>query len=511
MSPLRKTRPGFASSAELALRVVLILTPLTTLVLIASDLFREAEPRWFLFALSILPSAAIMAEKSLLKSDSAQSESSSRDGARISEAEGEEREPTVIPVSPENTGAQVACPVEESSCWVIDALDSHFRVSRDLFAFADDPTAPSQIARHACQMMDAQAAWLFRTVDGATRLHLASDHVPMEDADDRNEAGGRALQLAEKLVLAAERHQMRDSEAPSVVAEGGFLAVLLSCRYDPLGAIVMLNGERAAQDYLARHESLTSLARQATLSLENALLRETQKELETKLRQIGLHRTDYVATLSHELRTPLTSIKGFAQLLMRSDFITDEAARRYATTIATEADKLAMIVTDIVDLTRMETGLLELHRRPISMGRLVRTVVQRLQPMAFPQQLAVSIPDRLPIMRGDPERLDQVLGRLLVDSIVQASPGSTILLSAEAGEDGIAVRLEYPASEDRISSLNEAMKGPNSHSNDDQATQLGRGRLGLYICKNYIEAHGGRMWVESPEEQTARVVFTLPY
>ncbi|HEX2924522.1 MAG TPA: histidine kinase dimerization/phospho-acceptor domain-containing protein [Chloroflexota bacterium] len=407
--------------------------------------------------------------------------------------------------------AGVACPVDRQDCWIVDALNAIPRIARDVASYSDDPSAPSQLAKHTCQLMGAEAAWLFRAVDAGQRLSLASDHVPIADADTKAEVASHARHLAERLMLAAERHEKREENALPIIADDGYIAVLLSCRQQTLGVIVVQDSRKQGHDIPARQESLASLASQISLAFENALLHDTRRELETKLRQLGLHRTDYVATLSHELRTPLTSIKGFAQLLTRENGVTPDAARRYAATIAAEADRLSLIVTDIVDLTRMETGLLELRRRPISLGRLLRNAVQRLQPIAFPQKLTVNIPERLPIVRGDPERLAQALERMLVDSFVQARQGSTILLSAEAGDDGIAVRLEYPTTEERIASLIDAMKGPNGQSNDGQATQLGKGRLVLYICKNYIEAHGGKMWVECPEEQTARVMFTLPY
>lgn len=405
----------------------------------------------------------------------------------------------------------LACPAGQAACWIVDAMQGLLTAAKDVPPRLGISQAANSLARKACELVDANAAWIYQIEENGERIALISSHLRSATAGNWENLTEGALRLAEESAHSLSRPDFRGRRTPRVSAVGDYMYVPLVRRRRALGVLIVHSTETEGSSSPLKGEFLSILASQATLSLENILLHETQQDIQAKLRQFELHRTDYVATLSHELRTPLTSIKGFAQLLMREHGVSAEMAREYASTIAAEADKLALIVNDIVDLTRMETGLLEIHREPVALGRLIRGVVKRLQPMAPSQQMQTLLPERLPSVRVDPERLDQVLGRLLADAMRQSSPGTPILLAAEAGEEGVAIRLEYRTTESRIESLTEALKGLGQYSSDGQATQLGRGRLGLYICRNFIEAHGGKMWIECPDEQVARVVFTLPY
>ncbi len=409
------------------------------------------------------------------------------------------------------SAAGLSCPAGIADCWVVDAMQGLMTVAQDTAPKSGLSQAVDNLARRACDLVDADAAWVYGIEGESGQLSLLSSHLQPRIAKDWELLSARAEQFAAESVRALGRRDPRRSHISQLSRAGEYIRIPLLRRRRVLGLLVVHTLDTDGPPSPMKEDLLVSLASQTTVTLENTLLYETQRDIDAKLKQFELHRTDYVATLSHELRTPLTSIKGFAQLLIRNQEMSAEAAREYASTIAAEADKLALIVNDIVDLTRMETGLLDLHRKPVLLGRLIRGVVRRIQPMAAGQQLRTLLPERLPAVRVDPERLDQVLDRLLVDALGQSYARSDILLAVEAGDEGVTVRLEYRTTEARIETLAQALKGFAQTSGDGQATQLGRGRLGLYICRNFIEAHGGKMWIECPEEQVARVVFTLPY
>ena len=405
---------------------------------------------------------------------------------------------------------RISCPGGRAECSVSGTVEGLLSIAEDTFGLEGSQTA-NVLARRACELGEADGAWLYRMGEGSDRVILLSSHLQPQVSHDWEALSVKARHLAEGCVHSLCRVGGRAAQRPQLSRIGDYLAVPLARGNRVLGVLVVHWAGGAATVSNLKAGLLLSLASQATLTLENSLLYQTQLDVEAKLRQFALHRADYAATLSHELRTPLTSIKGFAQLLAREPGASAETVHQYADTITAEADKLALIVNDIVDLTRMETGLLQMRRKPVALGRLIRDAVARMQALAPDQQLRTSIPERLPLVRVDPERLDQVMGRLLVDAISQSIPQGGLLLAVEAGEEGVTVRLEYRTTEAQVGSLVRALKGPGQFADDGQATQLGRGGLGLYICRNFIEAHGGKMWIEEPEEQVARVVFTLPY
>lgn len=487
----------FASSA---VRIALGLVAAALGVLLLSSWTRWPNPLQLLAAATSLVLAYAPADNALPK----------RSGQRPPKMLPEKTEPeSDLADSPQLP--ILACPAGRSECWVLDTIQGLLTTAQEAAHGLEVSQAANALARRACELVDANAAWVYRMEENGERTVLVSSHLHPRAAHDWDGLSAAAHQVAGEGARSYGRRGIREARHPRVSTVGDYLAVPLVRRNRALGMLVVHCAGTHGMPSRFKGDLLSALANQATLALENSLLYESQLDAEAKLRQFGLHRADYAATLSHELRTPLTSIKGFAQLLTRDQDASIETVRQYASTIASEADKLALIVSDIVDLTRMETGLLQMHRKPVALGRLIRDVVGRVQPMSPTQQLQSSLPERLPSVRVDPERLEQVLGRLLVDAIGQSTPDSTVLVAAEAGEEGVTVRLEYRTSEAQVDSLIKALKGPGQFADDGQATQLGRGGLGLYICRNFIEAHGGKMWIEQPEEQVARVVFTLPY
>src|SRR5205085_11016457 len=128
-------------------------------------------------------------------------------------------------------------------------------------------------------------------------------------------------------------------------------------------------------------------------------------------------KTDFVATASHELRSPLTSIKGFVELLNRSEGLT-ERQHDWVDIILRSTDRLVDLVNDLLDVARIEADRVEINRRPIDVGEAVREVVELMGPRIRDkhQQLGVYVAPTLPLAMGDPGRVRQIVANLLTNA-----------------------------------------------------------------------------------------------
>ncbi|HMA35355.1 MAG TPA: ATP-binding protein [Chloroflexia bacterium] len=229
------------------------------------------------------------------------------------------------------------------------------------------------------------------------------------------------------------------------------------------------------------------------------LLRDVTRE-----REIDQFKTTLLAAVGHELRTPLAAIQGHASTLLQED-VTWSAAdqRHFLRTISNEADRLAGLVSSLLDLSRLEAGLLLLARAPWQLEDLVTRAVRRLHPPA--PGLVVDLPAGLPEVQVDGARLEVVLGNLLANALAYGDGGVQITARAGAEEVVVQVGNDGPGlAPDELPHIFErfyrAARG--------RQQRAGGTGLGLAICKALVEAHGGRIWAESTPAGTT-ISFTL--
>ena len=372
------------------------------------------------------------------------------------------------------------------------------------------PRLAEVFVQHGCRLLQGEAAWLYAAESDDGAFALLSSHLEPAAQSWADHLAEEVRQQVRDVAAAMASEDAAEIREPQPVLRGGYVGLPLISHHHVHGLLVVRLAAGGSPISPLRVELLATLARHVAAELEIDLLRGSQRDLAARVTQLGLHRADYAATLSHELRTPLTSIKGFAQLLMRGGDVPASVAQSYAAAVASEADRLNRIIDDVVELTRMETGLLEFRSRPTCLGRLVRNVVETLCPKTPSRHLSVKLPARLPSVRGDPDRLTLVLGRLLLDAMGRSRFDAAISLEVEVGENEVRVILDYQTTPVQMERLARALELPGQRCTDGQATVLGRGDLHLYISKNFIEAHGGRMWIESRDGSMARVAFALP-
>jgi two-component system phosphate regulon sensor histidine kinase PhoR len=231
----------------------------------------------------------------------------------------------------------------------------------------------------------------------------------------------------------------------------------------------------------------------------------------TELRRLERVRQDFVANVSHEFKTPLTAIQGFAETLLAGALEDPRNNRRFLEIIRDQATRLARLTDDLLKLARIEAGKLELEFlsvRPIELiDRCAETSLLKSSRKQI--TLEVAVPPGLPAMRGDASLLRDVLQNLLDNAIQYTPPGGSIRVSATSGareavitvdDTGIGIPL---AEQERIFERFYRVDAARSR-------EAGGTGLGLSIAKHIVEAHGGRLWVESEVGRGSRFSFSVP-
>ncbi len=219
-------------------------------------------------------------------------------------------------------------------------------------------------------------------------------------------------------------------------------------------------------------------------------------------------RADFLAMVSHELRTPLTSIKGSASTVLDSGTDLDPAVvRQFVRIIGDQADHMNSLVSDLLDVARLETGTLPVGPEPAEVAVLVDRARSGFANGEGKYNLVIEIEPDLPLVMADQRRIVQVLSNLLSNAARQSPESSVIRVSAV--RDGVHVAVSV-ADEGRgipAESLPHLFRRFSGTQSDEQGGDTG---LGLGICKGIVEAHGGRIWAESDGPGTgARFTFTL--
>ena len=231
----------------------------------------------------------------------------------------------------------------------------------------------------------------------------------------------------------------------------------------------------------------------------------------TELRKLERVRRDFVANVSHELKTPLTAIQGFAETLLAGAIDDPKNRVRFLEIILDHSRRLARLTDDLLKLSKMDADRLELEIHRVGVSQFVGSCVDTAQRPAAEKdlRLSVNLQEPLPDIAADRQRLAEVLQNLLDNAIQYTSPGGQIMLSASAGatevkftvsDTGIGIpQADQPRIFERFYRVDAA-----------RSREVGGTGLGLAIAKHLVEAHGGRIWVESEVGQGSQFYFTVP-
>jgi two-component system, OmpR family, sensor histidine kinase KdpD len=279
------------------------------------------------------------------------------------------------------------------------------------------------------------------------------------------------------------------------------LAIALTAAGRPIGLLVLSGGTVAHRD----HQPLLVFANQIALAVERAQLREqalrneVTQEVERMARML-------VAAVSHDLRSPLSSIKASSSTLADPDLhLSDDARSRLAALIDTQADRLAVLVKNLLDMSRVQAGVLQPQRAVARLSDLVAGVLADLEHALDGHPAQVRIPDDLPPVDVDAVLISRVLTNLLENAARYAPARTPITVTAAPAGHG-AVQLSVT---DHGPGVNPGRRNEIFGLYPRRADDTGAG-LGLTIAKAFIEAHGQRIWVEDAPGGGARFCCTLP-
>jgi two-component system, OmpR family, phosphate regulon sensor histidine kinase PhoR len=230
----------------------------------------------------------------------------------------------------------------------------------------------------------------------------------------------------------------------------------------------------------------------------------------TELRNLQTMRRQFVGNVSHDLKTPLAGLKIIIDTLQDGAINDPTAATDFLNRAAFEVDSMTQLVNELIELTRIETGAAQLNKEDLDLNILVRETAIRLAPQSERKQLLVNmhLAQELPPVKADRERLQQVIGNILYNAIKFTPTGGQIDITSSVSDQSVLVQVKDNgigiSKEDLVHIFERFFKADKSRSYEGSG-------LGLAIAKHIIQAHTGKIWVESQEGRGSTFSFSLPY
>lgn len=229
----------------------------------------------------------------------------------------------------------------------------------------------------------------------------------------------------------------------------------------------------------------------------------------TKFREAEELKSTFISIISHELRTPVALIKGYVGTLRREDAKWDpEVVHESLAVIEEESDRLASLIDDLLEASRLQAGALQLKRSEVALDDLAERMAQRFRTQSESHSIDVHFDEPLPTVPADENRLMQVLGNLISNAIKYSPDGGRITISGRHQGEHVVVCVE---DEGPGIALEDVPRIFNLFYRSNEAARKTKGAgLGLFLAKAIVEAHGGKIWVDERVHEGARICFSLP-
>jgi two-component system sensor histidine kinase KdpD len=310
---------------------------------------------------------------------------------------------------------------------------------------------------------------------------------------------------------ALDNRQMTGLGAPTT-SGGGVLHVPLIASRGAVGVLGLQPVEPVSTLTPEQMHLLQTFANQTALAIERARLADEAQQAQMQAETERL-RNALLSSVSHDLRTPLTAITGAASTLLDSAETIDPSTRReLMQSIFDEGDRMNRLVRNLLDMTRLEAGTVQVHKEWQLIEEVIGSALTRVDVQLVGRPVQTHLPADLPLVPLDAALIEQVLVNLLENAVKYTPPASSIEISAHASNNEIIVAVAdrgpglTPGDEERI--FEKFYRARNGRA---EATAAERGvGLGLTICRGIIDAHGGRIWAENRADGGAVFRFALP-
>ena len=252
---------------------------------------------------------------------------------------------------------------------------------------------------------------------------------------------------------------------------------------------------------------LETFANQTALAIERTLLADEAQHAQVRMETERL-RNSLLSSVSHDLRTPLAAITGAATTILESGAHLDtQTQRELLESVRDEAERLNRLVQNLLEMTKLESGALQLRKDWHPMEEVIGAALSRLGKRLAGRRVTTRVPPNLPLVAIDDVLIEQVLVNLLDNALKYTPPGSPIDIIATATDRSVTVEIADrgpglpPGEEDKV--FEKFYRG-------QSAGDRGAG-LGLAICLGVVRAHGGRMWAQNLPGGGVAFLFTLPF
>ncbi|HEV8670083.1 MAG TPA: GAF domain-containing protein [Candidatus Limnocylindria bacterium] len=306
----------------------------------------------------------------------------------------------------------------------------------------------------------------------------------------------------EELVAGSERARLSESRtvlAVPLLVEGAAIGVILVAR-------------RTVRRFSDREVQIVeTFADQAAIAIQNVRLFNEIQDKSQQLEVASRHKSEFLANMSHELRTPLNAIIGFSQVLRQSLFgPINEKQEEYLDDILSSGNHLLSLINDVLDLSKVEAGQVELEVASFSLREaLERGVVMVREPATkHGVRLSLELAPGVDLVEGDERRLRQVIFNLLSNAVKFTPEGGEVVVATASRDHEVVISVTDTGPGIRVEDHERIFE--EFQQTDVGAQQREGTGLGLALSKRLVELHGGRIWVESEPGHGSRFVFTLP-
>lgn len=377
----------------------------------------------------------------------------------------------------------------------VQTTEAQYGLSRDLSSTKAVDELLSVAVRHFSEVFNCKSVILMpREPDG--KLFPAATNQPLELSD---------VELGAARSAYMTKHLVDPSTDTGNGAFGLYLPLIGSQK--TVGVVGMISTDGDFEFDQPHRNLLFAFANQVAVALERAILWKSTEEANIRADRERL-RSALLSSVSHDLRTPLSSITGAASSLIESvDVMSPEIVKELLHSIYDEADRLNRLVGNLLDMTRLQAGVITVKKDWNSLEEIIGAAITRLRGRLRDHKIVVKIPDDLPLIDVDPTLIEQLFINLLDNAAKYSKPGNEIRISARVSNRVLTVEVFNTGSE--LLSGEESKVFEKFYRGRHTLTGGGVG-LGLAICQAIVQTHGGKILAENMSGEGVSFFVTIP-